>query len=114
MIAGKVLMDRNCPDYLRDTADSGYRDSAALIEKWDGRGRLHYAITPRFAVTSSEAQLESAGRLAARHPNVFVHSHVAENLNEVRGARELFPQARSYLDIYERFGLRLEPEPVVV
>ena len=108
MIAGKVLMDRNCPEYLRDTADSGYRDSAALIEKWDGRGRLHYAITPRFAVTSSEAQLESAGRLAVRHPDVFVHSHVAENLNEVRWARELFPQARSYLDIYQRFGLLRE------
>ncbi|MBI3528458.1 MAG: guanine deaminase [Betaproteobacteria bacterium] len=105
MIAGKVLMDRNCPEYLRDTPDSGYRDSATLIEKWDGRGRLHYAITPRFAVTSSEAQLESAGRLAIEHPGVFVHSHVAENLNEVKWARELFPQARSYLDIYERFGL---------
>jgi guanine deaminase len=105
MIAGKVLMDRNCPEYLRDTADSGYRDSATLIEKWDGYGRLHYAITPRFAVTSSQAQLESAGRLADEHPGVFVHSHVAENLNEVKWARELFPQARSYLDIYERFGL---------
>ena len=105
MIAGKVLMDRNCPEYLRDTADSGYRDSATLIEKWDGHGRLHYAITPRFAVTSSQAQLESAGRLADEHPGVFVHSHVAENLNEVKWARELFPQARSYLDIYERFGL---------
>ena len=105
MIAGKVLMDRNCPEYLRDTPDGGYRDSSALIEKWDGRGRLHYAITPRFAVTSSDAQLESAGRLAAEHPSVFVHSHVAENLAEVKWARELFPRARSYLDIYERFGL---------
>ena len=104
-IAGKVLMDRNCPEYLRDTPDGGYRDSSALIEKWDGHGRLHYAITPRFAVTSSDAQLESAGRLAAEHPGVFVHSHVAENLNEVKWARELFPRARSYLDVYERFGL---------
>ncbi len=108
MIAGKVLMDRNCPEYLRDTADSGYRDSAALIEKWDGHGRLHYAITPRFAVTSSDAQLESAGRLAAEHPDVFVHSHVAENLKEVKWARELFPQARSYLGVYQGFGLLRE------
>jgi guanine deaminase len=108
MIAGKVLMDRNCPEHLRDTVHSGYRDSAALIEKWHGRDRLHYAITPRFALTSSDAQLESAGRLAAEHPGVFIHSHVAENLKEVQRARELFPQARSYLDVYERFGLLRE------
>ena len=108
MIAGKVLMDRNCPEYLRDTPDGGYRDSSSLIEKWDSRGRLHYAITPRFAITSSDAQLESAGRLATEHPGVFVHSHVAENVNEVKWARELFPQARSYLDVYEHFGLLRE------
>jgi guanine deaminase len=108
MIAGKVLMDRNCPEDLRDTPDSGYRDSAALIEKWHGRGRLQYAITPRFAVTSSDAQLESAGRLVTDHPGVYIHSHVAENPTEVKRARELFPQARSYLDIYERFGLLRE------
>ena len=108
MIAGKVLMDRNCPEYLRDTPDGGYRDSSSLIEKWDRRGRLHYAITPRFAITSSDAQLESAGRLATEHPGVFVHSHVAENVNEVKWARELFPQARSYLDVYEHFGLLRE------
>ncbi len=108
MIAGKVLMDRNCPEYLRDTPDGGYRDSSSLIEKWDRRGRLHYAITPRFAITSSDAQLESAGRLATEHPGVFVHSHVAENLNEVKWARELFPQARSYLDVYDHFGLLRE------
>ncbi len=108
MVAGKVLMDRNCPEHLRDTAQSGYRDSASLIEKWHGQGRLHYAITPRFAVTSSEAQLEAAGRLAAEHPDVFIHSHLAENLAEVKWVRELFPQARSYLDVYERFGLLRE------
>ncbi|HEX7953446.1 MAG TPA: guanine deaminase [Burkholderiales bacterium] len=108
MIAGKVLMDRHCPEDLRDTPESGYRDSAALIEKWHGHGRLHYAITPRFAVTSSQAQLESAGRLAVEHPDAFVHSHVAENLAEVKWARELYPQARSYLDIYDRFGLLRE------
>ena len=79
MIAGKVLMDRNCPDYLRDTPESGYRDSAELIGKWHGRDRLEYAITPRFAVTSSEQQLALAGKLAAEHPTTRIHTHVAEN-----------------------------------
>ena len=108
MIAGKVLMDRNCPEALRDTAEGGSRESAALIEKWDGRARLHYAITPRFAVTSSDAQLALAGQLAARHPGVFIHSHLAENLNEVKWVHDLFPRARSYLDVYESFGLLRE------
>ena len=105
MVAGKVLMDRNCPEFLRDTAESGYAESKALIEKWHGRGRLGYAITPRFAVTSTEAQLERAGDLATEFPDVFVHTHLAENRKEVALVRELFPWARSYLDVYERFGL---------
>jgi len=105
MIAGKVLMDRNCPEFLRDSPESGYRESAALIEKWHGRGRLGYAITPRFAVTSSEAQLEGAGQLARKYPDTHIHSHMAENLREVARVRELFPWSRSYLDVYERYGL---------
>jgi guanine deaminase len=105
MVAGKVLMDRNCPEALRDTADSGYTDSKALIEKWHGRGRLAYAITPRFAVTSSQAQLERAGDLATEFPDAFVHTHLAENRKEVALVRDLFPWARSYLDVYARFGL---------
>jgi guanine deaminase len=105
MAAGKVLMDRNCPEFLRDTPDSGYAESRALIEKWHGRGRLGYAITPRFAVTSTEAQLERAGDLAAEFPEVFVHTHLAENRKEVALVRDLFPWARSYLDVYARFGL---------
>ena len=99
---------RSRPNAASRTPDGGYRDSSSLIEKWHGRGRLHYAISPRFAITSSDAQLESAGRLATEHPGVFVHSHVAENLNEVKWARELFPQARSYLDVYDHFGLLRE------
>jgi guanine deaminase len=105
MIAGKVLMDRNCPDYLRDTAESGYSDSAELIGKWNGRDRLNYAITPRFAITSSDRQLELAGRLAHEHPTARIHSHVAENIAEVAWIRELFPSSRSYLDVYDHFGL---------
>ena len=105
MIAGKVLMDRNCPEYLRDTAETGYRDSKALIERWHGKDRLAYAITPRFAPTSTPEQLARAGQLAREHPDVYIQSHVAENQGEVAWARELFPEARSYLDVYERAGL---------
>ncbi len=105
MVAGKVLMDRNCPEFLRDTPESGYTESRALIERWHGRDRLLYAITPRFAPTSSEAQLERAGHLADEFPDAFVHTHLAENRKEVAWVRELFPWARSYLEVYARFGL---------
>lgn len=105
MIAGKVLMDRNCPEYLRDTAESGYTQSRALIERWHGRDRLLYAVTPRFAPTSSAEQLERAGRLAEEFPDVYVHTHLAENRNEVAWVSELFPASRSYLDVYAGFGL---------
>ena len=105
MIAGKVLMDRNCPEFLRDTAQSGYDDSAELIDRWHGKGRQMYALTPRFAPTSTEAQLEACSELARRHPDVFVQSHVAENVDEVKWVAELFPGHRSYLDIYDRYGL---------
>lgn len=105
MVAGKVLMDRNCPEYLRDSPATGERDSRELLEAWHRRERLLYAITPRFAVTSSEAQLESAGRLAHDFPDALIHSHVAENLAEVAWVKRLFPHARSYLDVYDRYGL---------
>ena len=108
MAAGKVLMDRNCPEYLRDTAEAGERDSRELLEAWHGRERLLYAITPRFAATSSEAQLASAGRLARDYPDALIHTHVAENLDEVAWVKRLFPQARSYLDVYDRYGLLRE------
>jgi guanine deaminase len=105
LIAGKVLMDRNCPEFLRDTAESGYEDTGALIGRWHGRDRLLYAVTPRFAPTSTERQLELAGRLLDEHPGVLMQSHVAENLDEVRWVAELFPWSRSYLDVYDRYGL---------
>ena len=105
LIAGKALMDRNCPEYLRDTVASGYADSAALIARWHGRGRMQYAITPRFAPSSTPEQLAAAGRLAREHPDVYVHTHVAENEEEVAWARKLFPERRSYLDIYDHYGL---------
>jgi guanine deaminase len=98
-------MDRNCPEPLRDDAESAYRDSRRLIEKWHGKNRLGYAITPRFAVTSSEAQLKAAGKLAAEFPDVHVHTHLAENRNECALVAEQFPWSRSYLDVYEQLGL---------
>ena len=108
LIAGKVLMDRNCPEDLRDDPDSAYADSRALIERWHGRGRLGYAITPRFALTSSEAQLAAAGRLAREFPDVWVHTHLAENMEEVEAIARQYPDSRSYLDVYDRFGLLRE------
>jgi guanine deaminase len=105
MVAGKVLMDRNCPEFLRDTAQSGYDDSASLIERWHKRGRQLYALTPRFAPTSTPAQLEACGTLARLHPDVFIQSHVSENTDEVKWVTDLFPGHRSYLDVYEHYGL---------
>jgi guanine deaminase len=108
LIAGKCLMDRNCPAPLRDTAEGGVRESAALADRWHGRGRLAYAITPRFAATSTPRQLALAGELARARPDLYVQSHVAESVEEVRWIAELFPDARSYLDVYDRFGLLRE------
>jgi guanine deaminase len=108
LLSGKVLMDRNCPEALRDDANSGYEDSLKLIDKWHGKGRLNYAITPRFAVTSSETQLAEAGRLAREHSDVYVHTHLAENNDEVELIATQFPWSRSYLDVYEHFGLLRE------
>jgi guanine deaminase len=105
MVAGKVLMDRNCPDYLCDTAASGERDSRELIEKWHDHDRLSYAITPRFAGSSSEEQLRSAARLAQEFPDSLIQTHVAESLEEIAWIRQLFPRARSYLDVYDSYGL---------
>lgn len=108
IIAGKVLMDRNCPPFLRDTAAGGYDDSARLIERWHGHGRQLYAVTPRFAPTSTDEQLRLAGRLLDEHPGVYLQSHVAENRDEVAWVAQLFPTSRSYLDVYDRFGLLRE------
>lgn len=108
LIAGKVMMDRNCPEHLRDTADSAYRDNKTLIERWHGQQRLLYAITPRFAPTSSAEQLSRAGQLAQEHPDVFIHTHLAENQNEVRWVTKLFPDHRSYLDVYDSYQLLRE------
>jgi guanine deaminase len=107
MAGGKVLMDRNCPDFLQDTAD--LRDSEDLIKRWhkgiNGEGRTMYAITPRFAPTSTEAQLAATGELARAYPDTFIQTHVSENQDECAWVGQLFPQRRSYLDVYEHYGL---------
>ena len=105
MIAGKVLMDRNAPDYLLDTPESAYHDSKALIEKWHNRGRARYAVTPRFSPTSTPEQLRRAGDLLAEFPGVYMHTHLSENKDEISWVRELFPECEDYLDTYDQAGL---------
>lgn len=103
--AGKVMMNRNAPDYLLDTTQSSYDDSKALIEKWHGRDRLMYAITPRFAPTSTAGQLDAAGRLWDEFPDVYLQTHLSENRGEVEWVRELFPDRDGYLDVYHHSRL---------
>ena len=103
--AGKVMMDRNAPEALRDTAEQGYRESKALIARWHGQGRAQYVISPRFAITSSEAQLEAAGALMREHPDCLAQTHMSENLDEIATVRSLFPSAADYSSVYARFGL---------
>lgn len=105
MISGKVLMDRNAPAELMDTPQSAYEDSKALIEKWQHKGRLDYAVTPRFAPTSTNEELQVAKRLLKEFPDVYLHTHLAENNQEVKWVKELFPDNRSYLDVYDKNGL---------
>ena len=105
LIAGKCLQDRHSPDGVRDATEQSRIDTEALIRRWHGVDRLGYAITPRFAPTSTAAQLRGAGELAAKYPDVWIQSHVAENLAEIDWARSLFPDARSYLAVYDDHGL---------
>lgn len=108
MAGGKVLMNRNAPDGLLDTVETGYRDSAALIERWHGTGRNHYAVTPRFAATSTAEQLEAAALLLDEHPGTLMQTHLSENQAETAWVQSLFPEASGYLDVYDRAGLLRE------
>ncbi|MCP1536206.1 guanine deaminase [Methylorubrum extorquens] len=105
MIAGKVLMDRNAPAGLLDTAQRGYDESKALIDRWHGRGRQHYCVTPRFAPSCTQAQLDAAGALMREHDDLFLQTHLCENTDEIAWVRELFPDRASYLDVYVQSGL---------
>ncbi|MEN0108012.1 MAG: guanine deaminase [Pseudomonas sp.] len=108
MIAGKVMMDRNAPDYLTDTAQSSYDDSKELIERWHGKARLHYAVTPRFAPTSTPEQLTAAGKLLGEYEGLYMHTHLSENVDEIAWVKSLFPQQKGYLDVYDHFQLLSE------
>lgn len=105
MISGKVLMDRNAPDYLTDTPETAYEDSKKLIQKWHKNGRLLYAVTPRFAPTSTPEQLHIAAKLLQEFPDVYLHTHLSENKKEMEWVAELFPESQGYLDVYDRAGL---------
>lgn len=105
MICGKVMMDRNAPEFLTDTPASSYEDSKALINRWHNKGRLSYAVTPRFAPTSSPEQLQLAAKLMREYPDVHLHTHLAENDEECNWVAQLFPDSQHYLDVYDRFEL---------
>lgn len=105
VVAGRTCMDRNAPEGLRDTPKSAHDESAALIDRWHGRGRALYAITPRFSPTSSAEQLEALGALWARNPDCLMQTHLSEQTDEVAWVKDLYPQARDYLDTYEAHGL---------
>ena len=104
MIAGKVLMDRNAPVALTDTTQRGYDESKALINRWHGKGRALYAVTPRFAASSTPEQMEMAGALWREHPGTYLQSHISENRDEVAWVRELYPDRSGYLDVYDHYG----------
>lgn len=108
MICGKVLMDRNAPDYLTDTPETGYQESKELIEAWHNKGRLHYAITPRFAPTSTPEQLTQAGKLLGEYDDVYMHTHLSENVKECEWVQALFPESKNYLDVYDQHDLLSE------
>jgi guanine deaminase len=104
-IIGKTMMDRNAPPALLEDPRRSYDESRALLQKWHKRGLLRYAITPRFAPTSTPALLEAAGQLKREFPDAYVHTHISENKNEVTWVQQLFPEAAEYADVYDRYGL---------
>jgi guanine deaminase len=112
IVAGKVMMDRNAPEGLRDTPQAGYDDSKALIDRWHGKGRALYAITPRFAITSTAQQLEMTGALVAEHPGCYLQTHLSENHDEIAFTESLYPDAPDYLGVYEHYGL-LSPKALM-
>ena len=105
MICGKVMMDRHAPDDLLDTPESSYADSRALIEKWHNKDRLRYAVTPRFAPTSTDEQLDAAKRLLKEYPDVHFQTHLSENKKECEWVKDLFPERQNYLDVYDHHEL---------
>lgn len=108
LLTGKVCMDRHCPDYLQDTPTSAQQDSADLIAKWHNTGRQKYAITPRFAPTSTDKQMTMLGELMGNYSDVYLQTHLNENRNEIAWVKELYPESKHYLDVYDSFGMVTE------
>jgi len=104
-VAGKVCMDRHCPDWLQDTPESAQRDSADLIDRYHGKGRNYYALTPRFAPTSSSAQMAALGELAQQYEDVFIQTHLSENHDEIAWVKTLYPECEDYLAVYEKYHM---------
>ncbi|KGE01210.1 guanine deaminase [Rhizobium sp. YS-1r] len=105
MVGGKVMMDRNAPQGLLDTPEMGYDETRTVIADWHGKGRNHVAITPRFAITSTPAQMKAAQALAEEFPDLHIQTHLSENHDEIRYTLELYPQAKDYTDVYAHYGL---------
>ena len=112
MVAGKVMMDRNAPDALLDTAEQAYEETRQLLDDWQGRGRVEVAVSPRFALTSTEAQLEVAGNLVRAYPDALMQTHLSENHAEIEAVCGMFPDAKDYTDVYARYGL-LKPKSLM-
>ncbi|GGF70475.1 guanine deaminase [Alteromonas lipolytica] len=110
-VAGKVCMDRHCPEWLQDTPESAQRDSAELIEQWHGKGRNYYALTPRFAPTSTREQMAALGELAQQYDDVFIQTHLSENHDEIAWVKTLYPECQDYLAVYEKYHM-LRPRAV--
>ncbi|NRA87176.1 MAG: guanine deaminase [Rhizobiales bacterium] len=104
-ITGKTMMDRNAPENILDDPEQGALDSQSLIDKWHGKGRQRYAITPRFAITSSDAQLKLSGQLYKNNPSCYLQTHLSESLEEINMVKDLFPKAKDYTDVYDHFGI---------
>jgi guanine deaminase len=105
LITGKTLMDRNAIPAVHDDVEQGQRDTLDLHKRWHGKGRLRHAVTPRFAITSTEAQLRAAGELLQECPGALMQTHLSESAGELERVRQLFPNDRDYTAVYERFGL---------
>lgn len=105
LIAGKVMMDRNAPEYLTETPEESYQHTRELIERWHQRGRLSYALTPRFAPTSSPELLDKVRQLREEFPDVWMHTHLSENQQEIAWVKALFPERTGYLDVYHHHQL---------
>ena len=108
IITGKVCMDRHCPDYLQDTPETAQQDSADLIAQWHNKGRLKYAITPRFAPTSTEKQMAMLGELMSSYDDVYLQTHLSENQQEIAWVKELYPDCKNYLDVYDKYQMVTE------